>query len=264
MPIYTDQLKRLINIELQPNKIISIVPSQTELLFDLGLDNEVIGITKFCIHPNEWFKTKIRVGGTKNINIHKIIELQPNLIIANKEENTKEDIEKLEQIAPIWISDINNLESALIMIKSIGEITSTTAKAEQIVLKIKESFDNLISINSQNKISCCYLIWQNPYMTIGVDTFINNMLKHCNLTNVFANENRYPIITNEILIAANPSVVMLSSEPFPFKEKHIAALQIILPKAKIVLVDGEMFSWYGSRLLQAPKYFTQLLQTIVS
>src|ERR1700741_3198050 len=107
---FIDQTGRKISIPQIPQRIISLVPSQTELLFDLGLDKEVVGITKFCVHPPEWFQTKTRVGGTKQLKIDLIKQLQPDLIIANKEENVKEQIEELEKHFPVWISDVNNLE----------------------------------------------------------------------------------------------------------------------------------------------------------
>ena len=253
---FTDQLNRTIELVETPQSIISIVPSQTELLFDLGLDETIVGITKFCIHPNEWFKTKTRVGGTKKVNVEKVTALKPDLIIANKEENLKQDIEALESIAPVWISDIKTLNDALQMIKSIGEITNTTLKAESLVNAIHIEFEAVKPL--QNLQNCCYLIWQNPYMTVGADTFINDMFQYCGLNNVFANKERYPIVTIEEIKAEKPAIVMLSSEPFPFKQKHIDELKYFLPNTKIMLVDGEMFSWYGSRLLKSATYFKSL------
>lgn len=207
--IFIDQLQRNISLATTPQKIVSIVPSQTELLFDLGLDETVVGITKFCIHPSQWFKTKTRVGGTKKINIAKIIDLQPDLIIANKEENLKEDIEALEKIAPVWVSDIKTLDDALQMIKSIGKITNTTDKATQIINNIKIEFNTLIAKDKKHSKSCCYLIWQQPYMTIGADTFINNMLSYCSLKNVFVQQERYPVIDIETLQNAKPDMTKL-------------------------------------------------------
>ena len=112
MSIFTDQTGRKITLDKPPHRIISLVPSQTELLYDLGLHNEVIGITKFCVHPQEWFQHKTRVGGTRQINIDIIHELRPDLIIANKEENVKEQVEELAGYYPVWISDVKHLEAA--------------------------------------------------------------------------------------------------------------------------------------------------------
>lgn len=244
-----------------PKRIVSLVPSQTELLFDLGLDEETVGITKFCVHPKEWFRGKTRVGGTKTINIDKITALQPDLIIANKEENVKEQIEALSEIAPVWVSDIHDLQGALDMIQTIGKLTDRYEKAEIITRLIQHRFDNL-NHPAKKGLNTLYLIWRRPWMSIGSDTFIHHIMHRAGLKNVCKNLARYPELTNEEIVKLNPELVLLSSEPYPFKEKHIAELQQLLPDAKIVLADGEMFSWYGSRLLHAPVYLEELLQGI--
>lgn len=241
----------------KPQRIVSVVPSQTELLYDLGLDDRVVGITKFCVHPKDWFQGKVRVGGTKKLHIDKIIELQPDLIIANKEENEKSQIEELQRYFPVWVSDISTLEEALKMIVAVGEITGAGDKASTIIDKISTGFLQLRPINP--KLKAVYLIWRDPYMTIGEDTFIHEMLDRCGFQNCFAKQERYPSIDLEDIKAAHPDIILLSSEPYPFKEKHVAELQKFLPETKVVLVDGEMFSWYGSRLMKAPGYFHQLL-----
>ncbi len=262
MPSYTDQLGRTIELKHNPKRIISLVPSQTELLSDLGLDEEVIGITKFCVHPDHWFKTKTRVGGTKQLHLDKIKELQPDLIIANKEENVREQIEELLKDFPVWISDVNNLNDALEMIASIGEIINKISRAKEIVNQIKKG---LLQPQTTNyKLQTCYLIWKDPYMTIGGDTFINDMLQRCGFQNIFEDQKRYPQISLEQLQAANCQLLLLSSEPYPFKQKHIDELQPLLPHTKIILADGEMFSWYGSRLIKAPACFQQLQNQVLS
>jgi ABC-type Fe3+-hydroxamate transport system substrate-binding protein len=262
MPLYKDQLGREVQISHFPQRIISVVPSQTELLFDLGLDTEVVGITKFCIHPDSWFKNKIRVGGTKNLSIEKIRSLQPDLIIANKEENVQSQIEELATLFPVWISDINHLPDALKMIKDIGVITQKDMKANDIANSIEMEFNQLASLKSN--VPTAYLIWRDPYMTVGGDTFIHDMLSQCGLRNIFEQRIRYPTITIEELKNKDCKLLILSSEPYPFKQQHIDELQQQLPYTKIILVDGEMFSWYGSRLLQSPEYFSQLQDQIHS
>ena len=256
MPLFTDQLQREVYLESFPHRIISLVPSITELLFDLNLHDEVVGITKFCVHPESWFKTKAKIGGTKNIKQDIIASLKPQLIIANKEENVKEQIESLENICPVFITDVSDLNSALQMIEIIGAITNRIKQAQSIIQKIKKEFAQLKL--QQNKLRAGYLIWRKPYMTIGGDTFINDMLERCGFENVFKNYTRYPEISVSQLSTLNCQLLMLSSEPFPFKQKHIYELQPYLPHTKIILVDGEMFSWYGSRLQLAPAYFLKL------
>jgi ABC-type Fe3+-hydroxamate transport system substrate-binding protein len=233
------------------------------LLYYLGLDEEVIGITKFCVHPKHWFKTKTRVGGTKTINIEKIISLKPDLIIANKEENVKEQIEQLEKFARVYVSDVSNLDDAKNMIIEIGGLVNKEAKAKLLVTEIEEKFLQLNAIN-QNKIPAAYFIWRNPYMSVGRDTFIHDIMQRCGFKNIFKDQFRYPEVNIEQLKKLNCKILLLSSEPYPFKQKHIDELQPLLPNTKIILVDGEMFSWYGSRLLVAADYFMQLAQNIYS
>lgn len=265
MALFTDQTGYTISIDQVPKRIVSLVPSQTELLFDLGLREEVAGITKFCIHPEEWFRTKTRIGGTKDVKPERIAALEPDLIIANKEENVKEQVEALRAIAPVWTSNINTLEDAYEMIKQIGIITQKEASANNIVQKIKDGFGVLATKLSHTKQrTCVYLIWKDPYMTVGSDTFIHEMLGYSKFTNLFAATTRYPETSIEQLQALAPEMVLLSSEPYPFAEKHIHALQQSLPDSRIALVDGEMFSWYGSRLMQSPAYFCGLSDRINS
>lgn len=250
-------------LNLNYNKIISLVPSQTELLHYLNLENEVVGITKFCIHPKKWFQKKTRIGGTKNINIEKIRALKPSIIIANKEENVRDQIEELATICPVIVSNIGTLNDALEMITSIGTITNKTYEAQQLNSQIKIAFEQLHLVK-QNFITqkVAYFIWRNPYMVAGNDTFINNMLQACGFENVFSNTTRYPITTIEELQQLKVQTLLLSSEPYPFKEKHIQELQEQLPYTKIKLVNGEFFSWYGSKLLYAPHYFMQLVEAL--
>ncbi|HEY4876975.1 MAG TPA: helical backbone metal receptor [Puia sp.] len=257
MPFLTDQSGRTISLQNYPKRIISIVPSQTELLYDLGLDEEIIGITKFCVHPEKWFHSKTKVGGTKQLNLKIIHELKPDLIIANKEENTKEQIDELEKYFPVWISDIKTLNDALSMISSVGEITRMQTAAQKIISLINKNFAELKP--KTNKIKTAYFIWRNPYMVAGGDTFINDIMNYCGFDNIFANIERYPQSNVEELLIKNCKLLLLSSEPFPFKQKHIEELQSQLSGVKIILVDGEMFSWYGSRLIHAPLYFSRLL-----
>jgi len=258
MAIYTDQIGNSISLASKPIRIVSLVPSQTELLYDLGLDKEVIGITAFCVHPRHWFQSKTRVGGTKKVHIEQVKQLQPDLIIANKEENAKEQVDELAAHFPVWTSNISHLQQALQMIETIGTITGTTEKACQLAEKINSRFDQLTRPQKQWRTG--YLIWRQPYMTIGGDTFIHDMLTRCGFENIFGDLQRYPSITVEEIKNRHCQLLLLSSEPFPFKQQHINELQQQLPSTKILLADGEMFSWYGSRLLLAPAYFELLIE----
>lgn len=255
MPLVYDQLQQPVNIPTQAQRIVSLVPSQTELLYDLGLDHEVVGITKFCIHPAEWPKRKTIIGGTKQFDFDSIQKLKPDLIIGNKEENYQEGIEMLMRYYPVWMSDIYKLDDAHTMIEQIGVLTHKQERAGQLVQEIQEQFSTIETFNGQRVL---YLIWRKPWMAAGQNTFINNMLAISGFTNCLTEE-RYPELTASAIEQLNPDFIFLSSEPYPFKEKHFVELQQILPNAKLVLVDGEMFSWYGSRLLKFPAYLHSLV-----
>lgn len=259
MPIYQDQLGRQVEIQNKPERIISVVPSQTELLFYLGLSKKIVGITQFCCHPETETKACLKVGGTKNLNVDLIKSLKPDLIIANKEENERSQIEQLIEICPVWISDIYNLSEARDMIERVGELVGKKEAAKILSQQIGEQFNKLTLQPSLQK--AAYFIWRKPYMAAGKNTFIDEMLQKCGLINVFDLE-RYPVITTEMLIAAHPDVILLSSEPYPFAEKHIREFKVLVPDAIVKLVDGELFSWYGSRLLYAPEYFKTLMDGI--
>lgn len=255
---FTDQTGRKIILEKFPERIISLVPSQTELLCDLGLENKIMGITKFCVHPTGLKNLKTLIGGTKNLRIDTIAELHPDIIIANKEENEKQQIEQLAEKFPVWISDVKTFADALDMIRDIAIITQTELEGKKMIEKIlSEKMQYHLHHSAKNQ-KVLYLIWKNPYMATGSDTFIHTMLHEAGFENTTAHINRYPELQIVDIIALQPEVIFLSSEPYPFSEKHIAELQIHLPDTTIQLVDGEMFSWYGSRLLHCWQYFTSL------
>jgi len=156
---------RTVEIPFPPRRIISLVPSQTELLADLGLHEEVAGITKFCIRPEEWFRTKTRVGGTKQLHLDRIEALQPDLIIGNKEENERGQIEALMEKYPVWMSDIKTLSDACAMITQIGELCDKKEGAESIAEEIRKRFNDFRSAQLQNakpKLKAAYFIWRKP------------------------------------------------------------------------------------------------------
>lgn len=249
-----DQLGRRVEFNFPPQRIISLVPSQTELLFDLELADRVVGITKFCVHPEAWFSSKTKVGGTKKFNFDIIHSLQPDLIIGNKEENYEEGITALASKYPVWMSDIISWEGSVEMIKQVGSLVDKETKAELLWKEIEKKFELLNPLPIKKVL---YLIWKNPWMAAGKNTFIDTMLSKIGLVNSLETE-RYPELSLDDMKRLSPEIILLSSEPFPFQQKHIEELQSSLLHTKIILVDGEMFSWYGSRLLKAPDYFPTL------
>ena len=236
----TDQIGRRVAVPFSPQRIVSLVPSQTELLFDLGLRENVVGVTKFCIYPTEARTKATVIGGTKNFNFGRIAALKPDLIIGNKEENYQAGIEQLVTNCPVWLSNISNLPEALDMIRRVGLIAGAREKAAIMAAEIVAAFEAL-TINT-TLVSAAYFIWRKPFMAAATGTFIDDMLRRAGFVNAFADYDRYPEVSAEQLAAANPARILLSSEPYPFGTKHIAEFQKICPNAKVEIVDGELFS----------------------
>ena len=250
---FQDQMDRRIRLEKVPERIVSLVPSQTEFLVDIGLEEQLVGITKFCIHPVGLKRKKTIIGGTKNFHFNKIETLKPDLIIGNKEENYQEGIERLSEQFPVWMSDIYDLEDALEMMALLGEITEREASAREIISKIRSGFERKLPFRG----TAIYLIWQEPMIAVGSNTFIDDLLQRAGFANLISKE-RYPEISKEEILSLKPDFLLLSSEPYPFGEKHLEEYQRMFPDTTVRLVDGEMFSWYGSRLIKAADYITAL------
>lgn len=259
MQEFIDQLGHRIHLHKTPQRIISLVPSQTEFLWDLGLREELVGVTKFCVHPKELLKTKTIVGGTKQLNIEKIRALKPDLIIGNKEENEKEQIRKLQKEFNVWMSDIYTLDDALNMMNELAKVVGKQKEEEFISIEIKNNLSSIKNFFQSKRVA--YFIWNKPYMLAAKNTFINDVLNHLGLMNVCTNISRYPEIGESDLIQLNPEICLLSSEPFPFKVKHIHEINSFLPNCDVKIVDGEMFSWYGSRLRFLKEYIQKISQT---
>jgi len=248
-----------VNLARPPQRIVSLVPSQTELLYDLGLEERIVGVTKFCVHPERAKKTKAIVGGTKKFDIDAILRLNPDLVIGNKEENYEEGITTLRASVPVWMSDITTVDGALAMILSVGEVTQSHLEAIRLVEEIQLAWQSMKSLPAK---STLYLMWYDPWMGAASQTFIDAVMTKSGLTNVLHDAARYPVLTEEVLRDTAPEIVLLSSEPFPFSEKHIHEIRKLLPAASILGVDGEFFSWYGSRLRWAPRYIDSLREQL--
>lgn len=253
-------MQRELKLTSVPKRIISLVPSITELLHDLGLKDEVVGITKFCVHPKNWCDSKVKVGGTKKIKYNVIQELQPDLIIGNKEENTKEEILELEKHYNVLMTDVNSFQDTLEMINLIGLACDKKTKSNELIDQLSKLGREMVSDKS---ISAIYLIWNEPFYAVGQKTFINNMMQLAGFKNLITKD-RYPEITIENINKLKPQLLLLSTEPYPFGDKHITQLKNSLSITEPVLVDGEMFSWYGSRLLKSFEYFNQLKSDLES
>ncbi|QXP71093.1 ABC transporter substrate-binding protein [Polaribacter sp. R2A056_3_33] len=257
---FQDQIGRILKFDKTPKRIVCLVPSLTELLVDLGLENAIVGITKFCISPTHLKQTKTVVGGTKNINVEKIKALQPDIILCNKEENSKEIVQICEEITATHVSDIFTIDDNLELIKQYGNLFSVENKALEIIDKINielTSFKEFIKQKESKKV--VYFIWKKPWMAVGKNTFINHLLQLNKFDNIYQHKERYPEVDlDEMKLDTQLDFILLSSEPFPFKQEHILEIENFTPKAKAILVDGEMFSWTGSRLIKAFDYFKSL------
>lgn len=250
-----------VRLAAPPRRIVSLVPSQTELLAALGLDDEVVGLTRFCVHPTGWKTNKTIVGGTKQLTEGRLDALAPDLVLANKEENTPEMVAAAESLAPVYVTDVPDLPAALTMIRTVGRLVDRTENAEKLTDEIQAGFDALPVFAP---LRAAYFIWQRPFMTAGRGTFIDAMLRAGGFVNVFGDQPRYPEVTEADLRTARPDVVLLSSEPYPFGEAQVASFEALLPGALVRLVDGEPFSWYGSRLLTTPDYLRRLREALAA
>ncbi|MFO7844718.1 MAG: helical backbone metal receptor [Bacteroidales bacterium] len=254
-----DQTGRDIIVNKKPIAIVSLVPSITELLFDLGLKKQIAAITNYCIHPAKEVTQKLKIGGPKTIDIQKILSINVDLIIASKEENNKQQIETLMNHCNVYVSDVKNFNDALAMIHDIGKITRQEGNADHLIQRIKSNFSQLENAPSKRK-RVAYLIWESPYMTINKDTFIHHILLLGGFDNVFADKkSRYPEISLQEIQTQNPDYIFLSSEPYSFTDIHVHQFKKAFTNATIKYVDGEIFSWYGSHLIKVPDYFKHLL-----
>lgn len=266
MKTVKDQIGREIVLKATPKRIISLVPSQTELLCDLALENELVGITQFCKHPYYLKSTKTIVGGTKKVDYEKIKALNPDFIICNKEENAYDMLPELEKIAPTYFSDINTLNDSIDFILHLGTILNRRTEADNLAHKIEfklADFQNFIKDRPTRKVA--YFIWAKPWMVAGNDTYINEMLHLNKFENIYEDMSRYPKVeVDKIRHEGDPDVVILSSEPFPFKDEHALEIGNYTNRSITVFGDGEMFSWPGSRTLLAFDYFKKLHEKLES
>lgn len=244
-----------VRLDEPPRRIVSLVPSLTELLAALGLDEEVVGLTRFCIHPPGWKARKTIVGGTKQVAYERVEALRPELVIANREENTRDMVERLDAVAPVFVTDVASVEEALTMIRGVGELVHRREAAGDLARRSGEAFAELPDFEP---LRAAYLIWREPYMTVGGDTFVHDVMQRAGLVNVFGEDTRYPVVTLHDVAQAGPDVVLLSSEPYPFAGEHRGEVLAAVPDAAVLLVDGEPFSWYGARLLSTPGYLLRL------
>jgi ABC-type Fe3+-hydroxamate transport system substrate-binding protein len=248
--------------------VVSLVPSQTELLVEL--DAPLVGITRFCVRPPHLKNHLTVIGGTKNASSQRILALEPDVVIANVEENERYLVEELEQHVPVWVTDIKTLADNERMISQLGQLLEREGKANSLLDQMRSVYAAWDAqwqvesrIGTRRKLSAVYMIWRDPWMVAGGDTFIHHMLQRAGFENAFGQYSRYPECSLEDLREMAPSLILLSSEPFPFKTNHCEEIHQLLPKAQVLLVDGEAFSWYGVRPIHAPIEFERIYRELL-
>jgi ABC-type Fe3+-hydroxamate transport system substrate-binding protein len=248
-------------------RIISLCPSLTELVFDLGAGDELVGRTKFCVHPEPAVSAIEKVGGTKNPKIERIIALEPDLVLMNEEENRREDAEALAAARVNCLTSMpRDARETATMVRRIGEAIGRSDAGERIASAIEAARERVrAAALERQRVSFAYLIWREPLMTVSGDTFVSAILGEVGAINVFEQASeRYPEITAGQLAAAAPDAVLLSSEPFPFKDKHAdeLAARTGLAREAFHLVDGELLSWHGSRTIRGLEYAGELMESL--
>jgi len=237
------------------SRVISIVPSISWYLYDLIDPNSIVGISKFCEIPDTIHSNPIRVGGTKTPKIDKIRQLKPDLIVVNKEENTKDAVDELAKDFDVYLTDVFDLPSMFQMMLELGVLCNQQEIAENWISKITVAYKNYkLELAIEKKVKIAYLIWKDPYMAAGKNTFIHSFLSSTGFINCFESLDRYPIVNAEMILREKPNAILLSSEPYPFNSSHFEAFQ----NTPCILVDGKMFSWYGSYLFKSFSYLNAL------
>lgn len=237
-------------MENRSRSIISLVPSLTEFLVHPDINADLIGRTKFCIHPEERLKEIPAFGGTKNPKIEAIRQAKPDIVVMNREENRKEDAEAIAAFARVIITEIDTVEQALDAMTSLGALLGKEAASQNLIGRIRREIP---APDTFPPLRTAYLIWREPWMSVASETYIHDVMRIFGLENIFADQNRYPSFSPEALADLDPELVLLSSEPFPFKEHHATELRNAGVHGEILFVDGTWFSWYGSRMLEAFK-----------
>lgn len=254
-----DHLGRSVQYGFPPKKIICLCPGITETLYSLNLENEIAGRTRYCIFPADKIEKATVVGGTKEIDETAIRKLNPDLIIVEKEENTKEIVEILENDFPVFCAEVQSINDAYRMIGDMAALTDREQEGKQLIATIKKEFSSLPKMNGKR---AAYIIWRNPYMAAGKNTYINSLLEEMGFENPFAGlEGRYPVIEEKDFQKADLDYIFLASEPFPFKEKHKKEFSDMAPQAKITIIDGEMF-WYGAKMKEAARYLREYMRNL--
>ena len=257
MPV--DASGEALTLSAPPRRIVSLIPSTTELLCDLGLADALVGVTVYCSEPRDIVRTRTKVGGEKDPDLAAIRALAPDLVIANVEENVREHVETLRGWGlSVWVTYPRTVAEGLAMIRDLGEVTGTQARAQAMLAELQPLYESVSAqTGARPPVDVFYAIWRNPYMTVNRDTYISDLLRVCGARNVFADRaERYPALTLDEVASRRPAVIVLPDEPFRFRRAHLADFAgysevPAVRDGRIHLVDGKPFSWHGARVAQA-------------
>ena len=247
-------------------RIVCLVPSITELLFDLGLQSKLVGRTGFCIHPKELVRKVPKVGGTKTIDVARIKRLRPTHLIVNVDENPRGLVDEIARFVPhVVVTHPRAPRDNVSLYRLLGGIFSCEQEAEALCRRFEHAYDEVATIGaSWPRQKVLYLIWKAPWMTVSADTYISRMLAAVGWDTVAPNSNaRYPTVDLNPALLAQVDFVLLSSEPYSFRERHCVEVLDSLPersRTRVALIDGAMTSWYGSRAIQGLTYLREFRQ----
>jgi ABC-type Fe3+-hydroxamate transport system substrate-binding protein len=246
-------------------RIVSLVPSITELLFDLDLGPQVVGRTGFCIHPRGGVRAVPKFGGTKDVDIEALLAAAPTHVIVNIDENTRETFEQLRACVPhVVVTHPNTPTDNLELFTLLGGIFAREAQSAALAADFNAALTDLrLAMARQPARRVLYLIWREPWMTVSPDTYIANMLSLLGWQTVpRVCEQRYPILNAGALRELQVDLCLLSSEPYPFRDKHMTEVSKLLGGTPVHLIDGEMVSWYGSRSIAGLRYLASYASDI--
>lgn len=250
-----DGIARQVELPAPPRRIVSLVPSTTETLFALGVGDRLVGRTRYCVHPARELADVPEVGGTKSPRLAELAALRPDLVLANEEENKPALWPRLELLAPLYVAYPRTVDEALHDLRTTARLVGAEARGDELVATCQAARAELARV--RRPFTYAYLIWKDPWMAVGPDTFVASMLAEVGGRCALNTDERYPRLELDALVAADPDVVYLSSEPYAFTAEHAAELGRLAERAR--LVDGELCSWHGARMVRALPYLAELL-----
>ena len=249
-------------------RIVSLIPSVTEILFSLEAGDRVAGVTKFCSEPADGVKTKAKVGGPKNPRRDIILGLATDLVVASVEENHRADVEALRAAGvPVFVTFPRTVREGIQLIRDLGVLAGNPERAEFIATSCEEAVAAVERVNGgQARVRVFCPIWRRPYMTINADTYVDSVLRTCGGENIFRDRpERYPTVSLTEVAALRPDIVLLPDEPFPFGRNHLEDFRG-LPDVPAIctghlrFVDGKILSWYGPRIAQSLRTLAGVLR----